>query len=116
MMTNSTVRMMYLTKRLATLLLLIGMLFLLCACDRTDVPDESVTHGSGVTQSQNSVDDEPETEAMSEKETEADTGKMTEAGDETESENDTDTQTEPDSDTDSETTSPVIELPKVEFD
>lgn len=112
---------MCLTKRLAALLLLLVLLSFLCACDRTAQPDESVTHGSGVTESRPS---ESETEAPSGSETENETESDTEEGSETETVSGRETDTAPDTpDTpdepagsDEETTSPVVELPKVEFD
>ena len=69
------------TKRLAALLLLLVLLSVLCACDRTAQPDESVTHGSEVTESRPS---ESETEATSGSETENETESDTEEGSETE--------------------------------
>ena len=112
---------MCLTKRLAALLLLLVLLSFLYACDRMAQPDESVTHGSGVTESQPS---ESETEATSGSETENETESDTEEGSETETVSGRETDTAPDTpDTpdepagsDEETTSPVVELPKVEFD
>ena len=114
-MTNSTVKTMCLRKTLVSSLLLLILLSFLCACDRTDQPDESVTHGSEVTESRPS---ESETEATSGSETENETESDTEEGSETEAMSGSETDTAPDTpDTsDEETTSPVVELPKVEFD
>ena len=114
-MTNSTVKTMCLRKTLVSSLLLLVLLSFLCACDRTAQPDESVTHGSGVMESRPS---ESETEATSGSETENETESDTEEGSETEAMSGSETDTAPDTpDTsDEETTSPVVELPKVEFD
>ena len=106
------------TKRLAAFLLMLILLSFLCACDRTDQPDESVTHGSGVTDSQPA---ESETEATSGNETENEPETDTEEGSETEavSGSETAASTDPSDDpvgSGEETTSPVVELPKVEFD
>ena len=126
---NSTVKTMCLRKTLVSSLLLLVLLSFLCACDRTAQPDESVTHGSEVTESRPSESEteatsESETEATSGSETENETESDTEEGSETETVSGRETDTAPDTpDTpdepagsDEETTSPVVELPKVEFD
>ena len=113
-------RMMCSTKLLVALLLMLGLLLFLCACDSRDVPEEITTHGSGVTESQ--VPEKEETEALSDPETEADSAEPSETEEETGEKNETEIVTDDrnefasDTDTSSETTSPVIELPKVEFD
>ena len=114
-MMNSTVRMMYLTKRLVSLLLLLGLLSFFCSCDQKDMPDDSITLDSEMTESQPS---ESDTEATSGNETENEPESDTEEGSETETVSGSETDTAPDTpDTsDEETTSPVVELPKVEFD
>ena len=119
---NSTVKTMCLRKTLVSSLLLLVLLSFLCACDRTAQPDESVTHGSEVTESQASEVDK--NEVSSDKETEEETEFDTEERNETETVSGRETDTAPDTpDTpdepagsDEETTSPVVELPKVEFD
>ena len=115
---NSTVKTMCLRKTLVSSLLLLVLLSFLCACDRTAQPDESVTHGSEVTESRPS---ESETEATSGSETENEPESDTEEGSETETVSGRETDTAPDTPdepagSDEETTSPVVELPKVEFD
>ena len=109
---NSTVKTMCLRKTLVSSLLLFVLLSFLCACDRTAQPDESVTHGSEVTESRPS---ESETEATSGSDTENETESDTEEGSETETVSGTEIAPVPDT-PDEETTSPVVELPKVEFD
>ena len=101
------------TKLFSILLILLGLLSLLCACDGKNMSEEKDTLGS-----EGTVKEETVSEVLSEIVTETDTDNTNEVGGAIGTENDTNTQTglETEVTTDFETTSPVIELPKVEFD